>query len=96
MITQGAGLSGAERARLLDSAFREPSEAGARFEPRSQVEREVGGLAREAARDGFSAGFKVAALAVLLAVPFAWLMRRRPGDHAPLKKEAAEPAVASS
>ena len=33
-----------------------------------------------AARDGFVAGFRVAGLAVLLAIPFALTMRRRPGE----------------
>jgi hypothetical protein len=35
-------------------------------------------LAAGAARDGFAAGFRVAALFLLLAVPFAFALRRPP------------------
>jgi EmrB/QacA subfamily drug resistance transporter len=95
VVTQRAGLDGAQQRSLLDRVFQDPAEAGQRFEPHTPVERQVDALGAGAARDGFSAGFRVAALAVLLAAPFALLMRRRPGDHHAPKVERAEPAVAS-
>ena len=55
----------------------------------------TGQLDHQAPADAFSAAFKVAALATLLAAPFAFLMRRRPGDHPAEAREAAGPAVAS-
>jgi EmrB/QacA subfamily drug resistance transporter len=52
-------------------------------------------LAPDTARDGFVAGFRVAALAVLLAIPFALTMRRRPHEAHP-EAEAAETIRASA
>ena len=95
-ITAAAGLDSERRQALLERAFADPAREGARpFEPRGALEREVATLAREAARDGFAAGFRVAALAVLLAVPFSLLLRRRPGELGAPEKRTAGPAVAS-
>jgi hypothetical protein len=88
-IAQRAGLPPAERKRILDRAFADPGESAGPFRPRTPVERRIGAIARNTARDGFAAGFRVAGLAVLLAVPFAWLMRVRPQEHAAPRTEAA-------
>ncbi len=79
------------RQATLERAFSSSSEEGsAPFKPRNGVEREVAGLAAGAARDGFGAGFRVAALCVLLAVPFAFAMRRPPAAaHAAAAAAAA-------
>jgi EmrB/QacA subfamily drug resistance transporter len=78
-LIEQAGFSPQRREQLLDRVFfsrsEQPSE---RVEPRNAVEREVVALAAGAARDGFGAGFRVAALFVLLAVPFSVVMRRPP------------------
>jgi EmrB/QacA subfamily drug resistance transporter len=78
-LLENAGYAPQRREAVLDRVFfsrsEQPSE---RVAPRNQVEREVGGLATGVARDGFGAGFRVAALFVLLAVPFAVVMRRPP------------------
>jgi EmrB/QacA subfamily drug resistance transporter len=66
--------------RLVRRAFAGGGEQGRPFKPRTPVERRVTALAAGVARDGFGAGFRVAALAVLLAVPFALSMRRHPAD----------------
>jgi EmrB/QacA subfamily drug resistance transporter len=79
---QRAGLPPERRVKILNEAFSGRAEEGGgrAFVPRGPVEREVAGAAAEAARDAFAAGFRVAALSVLLAVPFALTMRRRPAD----------------
>jgi EmrB/QacA subfamily drug resistance transporter len=95
-VTAAAGLDSSQRSALLRRAFADPArEGGEPFRPRGELERRVGGLAREAARDGFAAGFRVAALAVLLAVPFSLLLRRRPGEAVGDRPKTAGPAVAS-
>jgi MFS family permease len=88
---QRAGYSPRQQARLVRRAFDpERAERGERFKPRNRVERVVGGTALDAVRDAFAAGFRVAALAVLLAVPFSLTMRRRPADaHAAAAAAAA-------
>ena len=72
-IATAAGYSPQRREALLERAFStDPSEGDARPPaPRNEVERRTATLAREAARDAFSAGFLVAALATVLAAPFA-------------------------
>lgn len=55
----------------------------------------TGQLASHPPEEAFAAAFKVAALATLLAVPFAFHMRGRPGDRRPDESKAAGPAVAS-
>jgi len=79
------------REAILNRAFSPGSEEGsAPFKPRDGVERQVAALAAGAARDGFGAGFRVAALSVLLAVPFAFAMRRPPAAaHAAAAAAAA-------
>jgi hypothetical protein len=86
-----AGYSPKQRAQLVRRAFDpERAERGERFKPRNRVERAVGQTALDAVRDAFAAGFRVAALAVLLAVPFSLTMRRRPADaHAGAAAAAA-------
>ena len=78
-LLENAGYAPQRREAVLDRVFfsrsEQPSE---RVAPRNEVERQVVGLATGAARDGFGAGFRVAALFVLLAVPFAVVMRRPP------------------
>jgi EmrB/QacA subfamily drug resistance transporter len=77
-----AGLNGTETRQLVQRAFVDPTEAGAqRVEPRTALEQRAASESREAARDAFAAGFRVAGLATLLAIPFALVMRRRP-SHA--------------
>jgi MFS family permease len=92
-IASKSGLSPAQRRRLVSKAFVNPTEQGGgrRFEPRTPVERRVADVAAEAARDAFAAGFRVAALAVLLATPFTLTMRRRPSEA----RRAAAPAAAA-
>ena len=78
-VVERAHYPPSRREALLAQAFSRGTEEASRpFEPRNKVEREVGALAAGAARDGFGAGFRVAALSVLLAVPFAFAMRRPP------------------
>jgi EmrB/QacA subfamily drug resistance transporter len=89
-VVQSAGLDRREGQQLIRRAFANPTEdSGPRFEPRGEVERRVADLASQAGRDAFAAGFRVAALAVLLAVPFSLAMRRRPA-------EAGAPAPAAA
>jgi hypothetical protein len=78
-VVERAGFPPQRREALLKRAFPSGSQEGsAPFKPRNDVERQVGALAAGAARDGFGAGFRVAALFLLLAVPFAVAMRRPP------------------
>jgi EmrB/QacA subfamily drug resistance transporter len=80
-VLERAGYSPEREAAVLRRVFfSRTEEASERPPPRNAAEREVVGLAAGAARDGFGAGFRVAALSVLLAVPFALTMRRRPAD----------------
>ena len=90
-LTERAGYSPERREALLDRVFfGRAEEASERPEPRNEVERQVAGLAAGAARDGFAAGFRVAALFLLLAVPFALAMRRPPAAaHAEAAAAAA-------
>jgi Major Facilitator Superfamily len=86
-----AGYPPERREAVIDRIFfSRAEEASERPEPRSEVERQVAGLAAGAARDGFGAGFRVAALFLLLAVPFALAMRRPPAAaHAEAAAAAA-------
>jgi EmrB/QacA subfamily drug resistance transporter len=81
-ITERAGYSPQQQRAVLKRAFAQQAGEGGgqRFEPRNAVERRVAGATGEAARDAFAAGFRVAALFVLLAVPFSLTMRKRPAD----------------
>jgi Major Facilitator Superfamily len=81
-ITQRAGYSPERRQAVLKRAFAQQAGEGGgpRFKPRNGVERRVAGVTGEAARDAFAAGFRVAALFVVLALPFSLTMRRRPAD----------------
>jgi hypothetical protein len=81
-VAARAGYHGERRERLLGRAFASRTQEGGAepFEPRNRVEELVAAEAAGAARDAFGAGFRVAALAVLLAVPFALTMRRRPAE----------------
>jgi MFS family permease len=54
----------------------------------------LGAAARDSARDGFSAGFLVAALATFLAMPFSLAMRRKPAEAQRGATEAAATAAA--
>ncbi len=79
VVLQRAGYATQRRQAVLKRVFFSRSEqASERVAPRNPAEREVAGLAAGAARDGFGAGFRVAALFLLLAVPFALVMRRTP------------------
>jgi EmrB/QacA subfamily drug resistance transporter len=78
-VVRKAGLPRDRGARIVRRAFTGGRE-GRPFKPKTPVERRVAGIAAHAERDGFGAGFRVAALAVLLAVPFALTMRRHPAD----------------
>jgi len=86
-----AGYSPERRQAVLTRIFfSRTEEAAARVPPRNAAEREVADLATDAARDGFGAGFRVAALFLLLAVPFALVMRRPPAAaHAAAAAAAA-------
>ena len=91
VVLQRAGYPAPKREALLKRVFFSRSEqASKRQKPRNAAEKEVAGLAAGAARDGFGAGFRVAALFVLLAVPFALVMRRPPAAaHAAAAAAAA-------
>lgn len=93
-IATAAGYSPQRRDALLDRAFATDAREGdARPpSPRNEVERRTGVLAREAARDAFSIGFLVAALATFLAVPFSLAMRRMPADAQAATSAAAAAA----
>jgi hypothetical protein len=90
-IAKKAGYTPRQQSRLVRRTFDpERVEKGEPFKPRNRVERAAAGSARDAVRDAFAAGFRVAALAVLLAVPFSLTMRRRPADaHAGAAAAAA-------
>jgi hypothetical protein len=90
-VVERAGYSPQRREALIKRVFFSRSEeASERVKPRNAVERQVAGLAAGAARDGFGAGFRVAALFLLLAVPFALVMRRPPAAaHAAAAAAAA-------
>jgi EmrB/QacA subfamily drug resistance transporter len=80
---RSAGLERARGEALVRRAFANPTEdTGGRLEPRSALERRVADIANDAARDSFASGFRVAGFAVLLAIPFALAMRRRPAEAA--------------
>ena len=79
-IARAAELDGPERDRLVERALAAPGQGGAPPEPRTQVESRVADAAADTQRDAFAAGFRVAALAVLLALPFALAMRRSPSE----------------
>lgn len=79
-IAQAAGVDGPTRERLVERAVAAPEGGAAPAEPRTSVERQVAVAAADVRRDAFAAGFRVAALSVLLALPFALAMRRRPGE----------------
>jgi hypothetical protein len=81
-VADAAGLSPERRAALFRQVFSRPAaEGGAEpFEPRGPVERRLDHIADEAARDSFADGFRAAALATLLAIPFTLTMRRRPAE----------------
>jgi hypothetical protein len=91
VVAERAGYSPERREALLNRIFFSRSEeASERPEPRNDVERQVAGLAAETARDGFDAGFRVAALFLFLAMPFALAMRRPPAAaHAAASAAAA-------
>jgi EmrB/QacA subfamily drug resistance transporter len=92
-VAQRAGYPAERRDRLLEETFsRRGEEGGEPLRPRNGVERRVAALAAGTARDGFGAGFRVAALAVLLAIPFASAMRRRPAEAHPATAKAAAAA----
>jgi EmrB/QacA subfamily drug resistance transporter len=90
-VAARAGYDAERRERLLDRFVNQGAEGGGeRPRPRNRVERRVAALSAEAARDAFGAGFRVAGLAVLLAVPLALTMRRSPADaHAAAAAAAA-------
>ena len=76
-----AGYPEGRRAEVVNRALGSRAQEGAEgFQPRTAAEREVAGIGADAARDAFAGGFRVAALIVLLAAPFALAMRRRPAD----------------
>lgn len=80
-IAQAAGIDGRARERLVAEALAAPGDGGTRQQqPSGPLERRVAAAAADARRDAFAAGFRVAALAVLLALPFTLAMRRRPGE----------------
>jgi EmrB/QacA subfamily drug resistance transporter len=78
-VVRQAKLPPDRGAQIVRRAFSSGRE-GRAFKPRTPVERRVARIATRVERDGFGAGFRVAALAVLLAVPFALTMRRNPAD----------------
>lgn len=89
-IAQMAGIDGERRTMLVEQALAEPEGGDSpRFEPRTPAEREVAAAAADVRRDAFAAGFRVGALAVVLALPFALAMRRRPGEAGPAPAAAA-------
>jgi EmrB/QacA subfamily drug resistance transporter len=76
-----AGYDRERTGALLADAFSDPTQEGSEpFEPRNGVEARARDLAAEAARDSFADAIRVAALAQLVAIPFALAMRRRPAD----------------
>src|SRR5919201_3217903 len=77
VLLEHAGYSPQRREAVLERVFfSRAEEVSERKKPRNAAEREVAGLAAGAARDGFGAGFRVPALFLLLAGPFALVMRR--------------------
>ena len=94
-IASAAGYSPERRNALLERAFAtDAREGNARPPlPRNDVERRTAALARAAARDAFSTGFLVAALATFLAVPFSLAMRRRPSEAHGAARAAAAAAA---
>ena len=90
---QKAGYDEQRQGELVRRAFASANpDGGERFEPRNEVEREVAAAAGGAARDAFADAFRVAALAALLGLPFALLMRSPPGAQ----QEAADRASSAA
>jgi EmrB/QacA subfamily drug resistance transporter len=80
-VLERTGYPEERRGELLRRALGPRAQEGAEgFDPRTAAEREVARLGAGAARDAYASGFRVAALIVLLAAPFALAMRRRPAD----------------
>jgi hypothetical protein len=80
-IAREAGLGDRARADLERAVFIDPTQEGARrLEPSNGTERAAIAVAAEATRDSFATGFRVAAIAALLAIPFCLTMRRSPGE----------------
>lgn len=94
-IASAAGYSPERRDALLERAFATDAREGNTRPPlpRNDIERRTAALAREAARDAFSTGFLVAALATFLAVPFSLAMRRRPSEAHGAARAAAAAAA---
>jgi EmrB/QacA subfamily drug resistance transporter len=77
-VAKQSGLDRAQTAAVLKREFRNPSSGQKPLPPRNRIEARALDLSRNAARDAFSTGFEVAALAALLALPFTLPMRRTP------------------
>jgi Na+/melibiose symporter-like transporter len=70
----------------------DPAQPGRRPESKTPTEHEVQSIVAEHVRDSYGSAFRVASLSVLLAIPFALTMRRRPMDT---QREADQVAVAA-
>ena len=92
---QAAGYGEQRQGQLVERAFASTGpDGGERFEPRNDVERAAAEAAGGAARDAFADAFRVAALAALLGLPFALLMRSSPGAQQDAADRAARTAPA--
>jgi Na+/melibiose symporter-like transporter len=86
---QKAGYNQEKQGELVKKVFASANpNGGEHFTPSNDVERAAAGAAAGAARDAFADAFRVAALAALLGLPFAFLMRSPPATH----QEAADRA----
>jgi EmrB/QacA subfamily drug resistance transporter len=93
---QKAGYDRRRQGEVVQRAFASANpNGGTHFAPRNDVERSAAAAAGGAARDAFSDAFRVAALAALLGLPFAALMRSPPSTYQEAADRASRPAPAA-
>jgi EmrB/QacA subfamily drug resistance transporter len=96
-FAKALGVHHDSRHYLLERAFQDPNDDEFRpFFPQTTTGRDVQEIANEAARDGYSWAFRVAALCVLLGIPLALTMRMNPQQaQAHARARAAQAAAAT-
>ena len=91
-LERTAALSPAEEEQLAQTAFADPDDPFAeRPAPQTPTEEQARNIVNEEVRDAYGAAFRAGGLVTLLALPFAWTMRRKPGEVArgPVQAAAA-------
>jgi hypothetical protein len=96
-FAKALGVHHDSRHYLLERTFQDPNDDEFKpYFPQTTTGRQTQEIANEAARDGYSWAFRVAALCVLLAIPLAATMRLNPQQaQAQARARAAEAAATS-